>query len=264
MIRVFLCEDNLTGILTGVYDAWDSRLGHQNVRLSTALDGDMELFCEYERVEPDIEKAGKVLKTVRRRLGEAAAEMIGYAAAYPHERKADAIYRMIVIGLRLPDGREVVRMLTQPDVELVFELRRKVWRLADHYMGFVRFRELKNGALLSEIDPDADLLALLAPHFADRLPLERWIIYDRRRRKAALHPGGRDWFLLEEVDGEGLKALQDSGAEARFQALWRTFHRTIGIEARTNGKLQKSMMPLKYRAFMTEFVREREDLHCEP
>ena len=106
MIRVFRCEDTLTGILTGVYDAWDSRLGHQNVRLSSAAAEDLELFCEYTDVEPDVEKAGKVFRTVKRRMGEEAALMIAYASACPHDEKADAVYRMIVIGLHLPDGSE--------------------------------------------------------------------------------------------------------------------------------------------------------------
>ena len=130
MIRVFLCEDTLTGILTGVYDAWDSRLGHENVRLQSGGYENMELFCEYAEVPPDLEKADRVLRTIRTRLGEEAYEMIAYAAAYPHAGKADAIYRMIVVGLHLADGQKVSGMLTHPDVRLVFELRRKAWHLA--------------------------------------------------------------------------------------------------------------------------------------
>ena len=30
---VFLCEDSPEGIFTGVYDAWESRLGHNNISL---------------------------------------------------------------------------------------------------------------------------------------------------------------------------------------------------------------------------------------
>ena len=52
MIRVFQCEDTLTGILTGVYDAWASRLGHEHVRLRSGEYEDLELFCEYTEVAP--------------------------------------------------------------------------------------------------------------------------------------------------------------------------------------------------------------------
>ncbi len=253
MIRVFQCEDTLTGILTGVYDAWDSRLGHENVRLQSGDQENLELFCEYEEVEPDLVKAERVLGTVRTRLGEEACEMIAYASAYPHAGKADAIYRMIVVGLHLPDGRMVSGMLTHPDVRLVFELRRKTWHMAHRYMGFVRFRELKNGVLFSEIEAEADVLALIAPHFADRLPLENWAVYDHRRQKAAVHISGKGWMILEDVDKEQLLEPGASAQEAEYEALWKVFHRAIGIQERTNGRLQMSLLPRKFRQFMNEF-----------
>lgn len=259
MIRVFQCEDTLTGIMTGVYDAWDSRLGHEHVKLQTMYEGTMELFCEYVEAVPDLAKAEKVLRTVRRRMGEEAYEMIAYASAYPDERKADAIYRMIVLGLHLPDGREITGMLTHPQVRLVFELRRKAWHIAHRYMGFVRFRELENGVLFSEIDAEADVLALIAPHFADRLVQENWIIYDRCRQKAAVHLSGKGWVILEEVEEEQLLCRRISGQEEKYDALWKVFHRAIGIDGRTNGKLQMSLLPRKFRPFMNEFSASESD-----
>ena len=53
MIRVFQCEDSLTGILTGVYDGWASRLGHSHVRLEILGQGTMEVLCEDEEVMAD-------------------------------------------------------------------------------------------------------------------------------------------------------------------------------------------------------------------
>lgn len=253
MIRVFQCEDTLTGIMTGVYDAWDSRLGHEHVKLQTMCGGNMELFCEYVETAPDLVKAEKVLRTVRRRMGEEAYEMIAYASAYPDDRKADAIYRMIVLGLHLPDGREITGMLTHPQVRLVFELRRKAWHIAHRYMGFVRFRELENGVLFSEIDAEADVLALIAPHFADRLVRENWIIYDRCRQKAAVHSSKKGWVILEDVEEEQFLLWKTSSQETDYDALWKIFHRAIGIEGRTNGRLQMSLLPKKFRQFMNEF-----------
>ena len=45
-MTIFVCEDSLDGILTGVYDAWDSRLGHSRVKLKTADVDTYELFCD--------------------------------------------------------------------------------------------------------------------------------------------------------------------------------------------------------------------------
>ena len=50
---IFQCEDSMEGILTGVYDAWASRVGHDRVKLEAGPDHEMELFSEYRRVETD-------------------------------------------------------------------------------------------------------------------------------------------------------------------------------------------------------------------
>ena len=254
MIRVFQCEDSLTGILTGVYDAWQGGKGYDGVRL-TAGGEDPELFCCYEEVKSDPEKAGKVWRTVHRRMGEEAEEMIARAAACPEPDKADAIFRMIVLGLHLPDGREAVRALSRPEVMKMMELGRKAGNIAMRYMEILRFEELENGVLLGKADPEADVLALMAPHFADRFPLENWMIYDVRRKKAAVHPKRRQWYLVEEIPSELIDGLQKSSAEKEMQKLWKCFYQTIAIPERANAKLQTSLIPLKYRDFMSEFKK---------
>ena len=42
---IFICEDSLDGIFTGVYDAWASRYGHQNVALLAHEPENYMLFC---------------------------------------------------------------------------------------------------------------------------------------------------------------------------------------------------------------------------
>ena len=54
---IFVCEDNLDGIFTGIYDAWDSRYGHENVKLIIDSEETMELFSRYVEVGADGEKA---------------------------------------------------------------------------------------------------------------------------------------------------------------------------------------------------------------
>ena len=66
-MTVFVCEDSLDGILTGVYDAWDSRLGHSRVKLQAETEDSYEtyeLFCQYRQVKTDPGKAEKDRKSV--------------------------------------------------------------------------------------------------------------------------------------------------------------------------------------------------------
>ncbi len=252
-ITVFRCEDSLDGILTGVYDAWDSRLGHENVRLEIAAEQDMELFCRYKGVRTDLAKAEKVLRTVRERMGEEAFDSVCQAAACSDNRKADAIYRMIVLGLHLRDGRQAVNCLQNEAVSLVMQFRQKAWHEAHRLMGFVRFEELENGILYARIRPVHAVLPLMAPHFADRYRQEDWIIHDTVRGQMAVHRKEYSWVLADEelLDPDYLFRISDR--EEEYQELWRAFHRAIAIEERRNPRCQRGLLPLRFRPCMTEF-----------
>ena len=52
MIRVFQCEESLTGILTGVYDAWGRRLGHAN--MTTTQKTYLHIIQELENKDVDL------------------------------------------------------------------------------------------------------------------------------------------------------------------------------------------------------------------
>ena len=253
MTTVFQCEESLDGILTGVYDAWASRLGHKAVRLETEAQANLELFCRYRQVPADLEKAEKVLRTIRRRMGEEGEEAVCYAAACRDPRRADAIYRMIVLGLHLIDGREAVNCLQNEAVSLVMKLRMKAWHEAHQLMGFVRFEELENGVLYARVEPDCAALPLMAPHFADRYRQENWVNHDVRRRQLAIHPADRTWVLAEADVLDAAYLERRSPREEEFVRLWKSFCETIAIEERRNPRCQRGMLPLHFRTYMTEF-----------
>jgi probable DNA metabolism protein len=254
-ITVFVCEDSLDGILTGVYDAWDSHLGHENVKLETEAEENLELFCVYRSVETDTEKAEKVLGTVLRRMGEEAREAICYASAVRDAGKADAIYRMIVLGLHLKDGRRAVHCLQNVSVSLVMRLRQRAWHEVHRLLGFLRFEELGNGVLYARMDSPCAALSLIAPHFADRLRQEDWIIHDIRRGEMAVHRREYFWVLTDDrqLNPEYFSCLSER--EEEFRELWRSFCKSIAIEERRNPDCQQSLLPLRFRPCMTEFQK---------
>ena len=252
-MTIFVCEDSLDGILTGVYDAWDSRLGHSRVKLKTAGVDTYELFCEYRDVKTDMEKAEKVLRTVFRRMGEEAGEAICYACACPHPDKADAIYRLIARGLSMTDGTKAVHYLQDSSVSLVMKLRQKAWHEAHRMLGFLRFEELSGGVLYAQMEPPCAVLPLIAPHLADRLRQENWIIHDLKRGLLALHRAGGWWVLTDDQELNREFLAGRSEREEEFQMLWKTFCRTIAIEERRNPHCQQTLLPYRFRPHMNEF-----------
>ena len=112
----------------------------------------------------------------------------------------------------------------------------------------------------AEIAPDADVLAFVMPHFADRFPLENFVILDERRAAAGIHPAGKTWFLTK-LSKQELDTLQQAGQqkdenEQEIEVLFQSFCRSLSILERQNQPLQQQLVPLKYRMHMTEFQKK--------
>lgn len=260
---VFCCEDSIEGILTGVYDAYASRLGHENCKLSID-ETEYELFCSYRKVIPSADKTAKVIRTLKKEFGEDNFQRICYGMASCEKDKANAVYKTIVVGLKKKLGYRVFEHLADPYVMRLFALQRNVGFELMHWRGFVRFKELENGILISVFNPKNQILPLLMPHFADRFPLENFLLYDEGRNLAGIHYARKqagdtdvvtetDWLLMEPEFFDRELAEQISEDEKYYQELFKAFQKTIEIKARINPKLQMQMLPLRFRGNMTEF-----------
>ena len=108
--------------------------------------------------------------------------------------------------------------------------------------------------MYAPVRPDADVLVSLARHFAHRLKDRSWLIHDVRRDQGALF-NGRRW-VIGTLTMESEPTL--SAEEIQWQELWRTFYDHIAIPERTNPRLQKSFMPMKYWEFLVEKPPKKE------
>ncbi len=258
---VFQCEDSIDGIFSGVYDAWASRLGHRNIQLSSSPNANYTLFCEYIPVTADFEKSRKVSRTLIQRVGAAFYEDIcscamadGSLKKLPMD-KANAIYQTIVLALACKKGADVLQQLSEPCIFCVFLLRRQTRNEAHHLLEFLRFSELENGILFAQIHPKNDVLPILAPHFANRLPLENFIIYDATHQTAAVHGASKEYLIADARDLPLKRQMQQfSTNEAHFRSLWRAFFDTICVEERKNPKLQIQNIPKRFWADTVELA----------
>ena len=94
-MTVFTCEDNFDAMMTCVYEAWASRLGHSNIKLKTEPIGNLELFCDYRHVDADPEKTASVVRSIKSKISYQAYIMIYEAAMSDAEDKLDTIYHFI-------------------------------------------------------------------------------------------------------------------------------------------------------------------------
>lgn len=250
---VYRCEDSLEGIFTAIYNTYADKRNHNDTLIS--LTDELFLFAEYVDVHADNEKTVKVMRTLERKFGEDNYLWLCYALSSEDPCKAQAVYRTVVNGLKnnVLKGH-LFDNLACDEINRAHALGRAASREFQHLQGFLRFQELENGILYAKIGPKNNVLTFLMPHFADRFPTENFMIYDERRGLLGLHPAGRQWYLVKDSeDPEQADQFSLSDKELEYRELFRYFCNKITIDARRNEKLQRNMLPLRFREYMVEF-----------
>ena len=249
-IRVYLCEDSLEGILSAVHAAYHSRYGHRFIRLQEGDYIEQDLFSDYVQVRTDFAKADSVARSVRQKISVQAWDSILKASLHYRTGKAQDIYRFLNYGYQM--GGSVINYIGEEHIQRVMFDGKTVSKEYDRMMGFTRFQELEDGSLFARIGPKSNLVPLLAGHFADRFPEERWTIYDENRHLMAYHVPNLGWNMMKGDLSKYLPEENVSQNQREMEDCWKTFFETIAIEARKNLKYQQQMLPKYYRKYFSK------------
>lgn len=241
---IYLYDGTFAGLLTVFDRLFTGGAAAEEIRRQDLPQPD--LFACTEEVGTDPEKAGRLLAAVERKLSRAAVRNLYHAFLSEAPGVETTLYRYLALGRRR--GGRLDADLAHPDVSAVHRRAQRVRSEAHRMKGLIRFRELADGLLYAPIAPDANVLSLIAPHFAARLSGERFLIHDTRRSLGVFFDG-KDCEIGEvAMESEP----EPSRAEAVFSDLWRRFFAEIAIPERTNPRLQKNHMPVKYWRYLTE------------
>lgn len=246
-----ICKDSPEGILSAIYEAWAFPL--PNSELAIVIEGQyqQELFTEYKETVCNEKYASKVADSIHRKLSPEVWNWVWLALMAQEADKAQIIFSFLRTAFS--DGARVTKQLARPEVMRIFELKRMVSRELQHLQGFVRFAETKDGILISGITPKHRQVPLVAPHFSNRFPQERFIIYDKKRCEAVVHEPGAGWYLTETDRVDLLEEIVRQSENDEFAKLWKAFFKSIAIEKRSNKSCQNCLLPKRFRPNMTEF-----------
>lgn len=260
---VCCCDGSVDGIFTAIYRAWE--IGTSRTSISVTEGEDMELFSEYRFFESDSALAAKVASTIRSKLSPEIFSQVYHAAISGDNDRGDVIYHFLIDAFKV--GSSIVNHLVNPYVMRLFELDRNVRRESHNYLGFLRFgqyRDSHGSFMLARFAPHNNILDLVSHHFADRLYNENWLIVDTTRNYCSIHHCGSRKYIFSEISPEYLETLVDATREhtgsssidsnEAIEALFETFRTSVSIEARHNEKLQKQLMPLRYRTYMNTYT----------
>lgn len=189
----------------------------------------------------------------RKRFVDAVSQEAFATARYAfHRQKAGIellVWRYLTLGLEVE--KRLCLMLAEEPVYSVNRIARQVAHEAHKFMGFVRFREVAAGFLYAQIEPEADILAFIAPHFVERVGDRPWMIHDLQRNQAALYDL-TSWRLVRDIELTAEPTL--TATEHDYAALWQRYFQRHAIAERHNPKLQQKHVPLRYRKHLVEFT----------
>lgn len=260
---IYVCEDSLTGIFSGIYEVWKRKMTAEEAGLEVGDSFERRLFCEYIFCKAEERKALVVIRMIQKNLGADVYEKISYALLSADRRKAEMVFRAMLEAKKLSRKDRLMEHLGNEAVRAVFGMYRQVANEAHHYKGFVRFRELKNKTLFAKIEPKHAVLPCIAEHFADRFPQENWVIYDKTHEVFLIHEKGKRYYFLQQymcMKGDSGSAQNIAGVfseeEMDYEALWKEFVQSISVAERENRALQNQNLPLRFRTNLVEFSKE--------
>lgn len=240
----YIYDGSFEGLLTAIYEAYYRRETPDEI---LSEDSPQQNFLvEKVHIETDEEKARKVYVSIETKISEIVLKNCFYVFISERSDRGTVIYKYLRLGWKI--GKSIDQNLKNDLVLTVHKIRQKVSKEVHWMLGLVRFSQLKSGVYYSQIEPDNDIVGLLAPHFAERLSDEYWIIHDVKRNIGVMY-NKKEWIIrdlniLEEI------SFQDG--EEDYQKLWKEYFKTIAIKNKINPRLQKQYMPKRYWKHLIE------------
>jgi probable DNA metabolism protein len=244
----FVFDGSFEGLLTSIYEAYYNKNKPEEIIPSWQFQP--TLITEPIYIKTDEEKSSRVYKAIKNKISKRALELIYHTYLSEIDGCCSQIYNYIKLGFKL--GSQVDLYLHEDSVLNIHNINNKVTNECHRMLGFVRFKSIAN-MYYSTIEPDHNILGLIASHFSARLPNENWIIHDVKRSLAVFY-NKREWiltpFTIENINNFTIKEEPEL-----YESLWKDFYKTIAIADRINPGYQKRNMPQRYWKHLTEFEK---------
>lgn len=200
----------------------------------------------YMAVETDETKAVKVYDAIEKKISSYDLKRIYRAFLSCDPSKEMKILNYVVMGFHV--GAKISGLHSNPMVLEVQSLEKKIYVERERMLQFVRFSVMDGQVLYAVIEPDNDIIELIANHFCERYKNDPFIIHDAGRGKALIGYHGR-WYISDFKEDDVPAISQD---EKAYRCLWKNYFDNIAIKERTNPRCQKNFMPVRYWKHLTE------------
>ncbi len=248
----YIFDSTFYGLLTAVFESYERKQKVVKLCVGDAFSEDM--FGGHVVIETNVEKALRVWKGLNKKIN-AEHKQHFYTSWYADEIVTWQLmfdYALYIFdhpaGIDQNYGNELVLGLSQ--------IAKKVSRERHRMKAFIRFQKGANQLFHAVVNPDFNVLPLVAGHFERRYADQRWVLYDERRHYGLYY----DLNQVQEVTFEyantaAVTAPEDvilDDAEQLYATLWKDYFTSTNIKERKNMKLHIQHVPKRYWRYLTE------------
>ncbi|MDO7846564.1 TIGR03915 family putative DNA repair protein [Hymenobacter sp. M29] len=250
--RDYTYDGTFEGLLTVLFTVYDWRAAPNSIQPeATAQTG---LFAQLAHRETDEAQAARVWEGLLKTMDPEARTRLYHVFLSEDADRELLIFRYVDLALRA--GQDIAENYANADVRRVQRLGQMMFREKHRMEAFVRFEKTQDELFHATIEPDMDVLPLIAAHFTKRYADQRWLIYDRRRHYGLYYDLTRtDVVQFENAAGtksSDISATVLDEREPLFRLLWQAYFDHVNIPERKNLKLHRRHMPLRYWKYLSE------------
>ncbi|WP_291563903.1 MULTISPECIES: TIGR03915 family putative DNA repair protein [unclassified Clostridium] len=243
---VYIFDGSFEGYLTSIYESY-----YNNKKpnlIITEANYKPNLIDEFINISTNYEKANKVYKSMNKNFSYEVIKNIIYCFLSSYSNTYTLLYKYIRLAFKL--GNEIELHLHNEIVMEIVKIVRRVNVERHSMLGFVRFKKIGDNHYYSAIEPDHNILTLIAPHFSSRFSNENFIIHDLKRNLAIINKNNT--WSIDVFTKEDGKVFLNAKDEGEYETLWKNYFNSTSISSRENLKLQRQHMPIRYWKHLTE------------
>lgn len=238
-----LYDGTFEGFLTLIYEVYYAKLSPTSI---LKKEPKTLIFEPIHTIFTDSQKAHKVLFALQKKFTSKNFKRIFHTFLCDSFVFEMELLEYVIVGFK---EQKELENITRSAIFKIHALEKELFRLTHKMYGFTRFEELEDKTLYAKIETKYNVLPFLGEHFKKRLGMHTFIIHDVKRSLALIKD--EKTMHIKEIASYEVPNMSEN--EAHILSLWKTFFSHVAIENRRNEKLQKSLVPLLYRTYMSEF-----------
>lgn len=251
---VYVFDGTLGGLLTSIFEFYEQK--PKQVQLVYKKYHQRGMLEETAEIITDDEKAKRVWLGFTKKLSKEWQQIFYKTFLSEDPKTFQDLFEFARYIFDNPIGAE--KNFGNSHVMALTKMDRKINRESHRMKAFIRFQKTSDGIYYAPIEPDFNVLPLIASFFKNRYADQKWIIFDVKRKYGLFYDLNKveeiTYSFVSEINTEKITLPKEvlDAKEELASLLWKDYFDSTNIPARKNMKLHIQHVPKRYWKYLNE------------